>query len=125
MKVRVRNIKNILYVSVFIMAGFFSMSLQAADCGEPPEFVYKLPDGSGASAEDMQDARDRLMGYSEKVDGFITCMDQRGTLLKTYMTKEQQDRWEDDLNALHNQRRDYQLAFNEVIRTFRRAQKVG
>lgn len=96
------------------------MPAQAGDCGQPPIEPPLVPSGASANASDIRKARDDVLAYSDKVDAFITCMERRGAAVAPYMTKEQIARRQEDLNELHNGRRDLQIALNEAIRAFRR-----
>jgi len=100
-----------------------SSPVLAQECGEPPLKGPSIPNGATADADDMRIARDGLLGFSKKVDSYLACMDQQGGKLLPYMTKEQQTRWDEDLNSVHNNRRDLQVKFNETIRAYRRAQQ--
>lgn len=95
-------------------------SAQAADCGEPPLDMPFVPTGDTVSAEAVRKARTEVLAYSGEVDKFISCMDQRVSKIASYMTKEQLTRRQEDIDDLHNQRRDLQIKLNEAIRTLRR-----
>ncbi len=97
-----------------------SASVTAVECGEPPLGTPTVPNGASASADEIRDARTDVIAYSEKVDAFLACMDEKGPKLFPYMTKEQKFRWDEDLADLHNKRRDAQTAMNEAIRAYRR-----
>ncbi|WP_262691956.1 hypothetical protein [Kordiimonas aestuarii] len=79
-----------------------------------------VPDGHRADADDIRTARDAVLGYSKKVDEYLTCMDQRAGDILPYLTKEQKLRWDEDLTSIHNHRRDLQVKLNEAIRAYRR-----
>lgn len=108
-----------LFAGATLLAG---SAVNAADCGEPPLDLPLVPTGDTASAEDIRQARTSVLAYSATVDEFISCMEQRTALVSPYMTKEQIERRQDDLNDLHNDRRDLQIKLNEAIRAYRRAQ---
>lgn len=101
---------------------FVGSSVNAADCGEPPLDMPFVPTGENASAEDIRTARTSVLAYSATVDEFIACMERRTALVSPYMTKEQIERRQNDLNDLHNERRDLQIKLNEAIRAYRRIQ---
>lgn len=109
-----------LFAGASLLAG---TAAQAADCGEPPLDMPRVPTGETASADDIREARTNVLAYSSSVDEFIACMEQRTALVSPYMTKEQIERRQDDLNNLHNDRRDLQIKLNEAIRAYRRAQR--
>lgn len=102
--------------AVFIMAS----PVQAADCGQPPLDAPAVPSGDGISAEAVRQARAAVLAYSGAVDEFIGCMDQRVNKVAPYMTKEQLTRRQEDIDDLHNLRRDLQIKLNEAIRALRR-----
>ena len=105
---------------VFAAALFASLPASALDCGEPPLQQPPVPDGSHANADDIRDARDAVLGYSKRVDKYLTCRDQRAPTILPYLTKEQKLRWDEDLTNVHNERRDLQVKLNEAIRAYRR-----
>ena len=90
-------------------------------CGETPQTKPNVPDGAGATVDDIRIARNRVLSYSNSIDAYLTCMDTRANLLLPYMTVEQKERWDEDLTNLHNDRRDVQLELNEAIRAYRKA----
>lgn len=98
--------------------------VMADDCGEPPLDQPPVP-ASAQTADEIRDARDAVLSYSGKVDKYIACMDQRIVKFAPYMTKEQVARRQDDLNDLHNSRRELQLALNDAIRAYRRNTSGG
>ncbi|MBV1901255.1 MAG: hypothetical protein KUG56_06240 [Kordiimonadaceae bacterium] len=97
---------------------------KAADCGEAPfDAPASVPDGQSATAIEIRAARNAVIAFSAKVDTYMTCMDQRATVLLPYMTKEQKTRWDEDLANLHDKRRELQTAMNIAIRAFRKTQQ--
>ncbi|WP_374764474.1 hypothetical protein [Yunchengibacter salinarum] len=109
-----------------LLAGGLALSASPAEarvCGEPPLDGPVIPDGAKADVDAMQQARDELLSYSESVDAYLSCMDERSSDLLPYLSKEQQNRWREDLNRLHETRRDLQISFNEEIREYRRLQQ--
>ncbi|WCL54994.1 hypothetical protein [Gimibacter soli] len=95
----------------------------AENCGEPPLTVPSIPgDGGALTTDELRDARDTVIAYSNSVDAYLACMDERMVKLSPYMTKDQYARWTEDSNALHDGRRDLQIKLNEAIRAYRRAQ---
>ncbi|WP_262694219.1 hypothetical protein [Kordiimonas aquimaris] len=110
--------------AVFLWATSSTLSpVIAADCGEQPLDMPKIPTGEALTAATIRTARDEVLAYSDKVDAYIACMDQNGLKVAAFMTKEQKARRQDDLSDLHNERRDLQLALNEAIREFRRSRQ--
>ncbi|WP_139167485.1 hypothetical protein [Kordiimonas lacus] len=107
-----------------VLAGYVlvSTSVFAADCGEPPMDEPPVPNGAVADADQIRDSRDAILEYSKKVDEYLTCMDQRAAKIMPYLTKDQQARWDEDLAAVHERRRQLQIRMNEAIRSYRRAQ---
>lgn len=102
--------------TVFVVAH----SAQAADCGEPPIDMPLVPTGEAVSGDSVRKARTEVLAYSSEVDKFISCMDDRIMKFASYMTKDQLTRRQEDIDDLHNQRRDLQIKLNEAIRTLRR-----
>lgn len=101
--------------------GLVGTPVIAADCGEPPMDQISVPDGGGANADQIRDARNAIVAYSKRVDEYLSCMDQRAAKLLPYLTKDQQARWDEDLAAVHENRRQLQIKMNEAIRAYRRA----
>lgn len=101
----------------------FAPNTYAADCGEQPVDSPIVPSGDALTAESIRQARDAVLAYSEKVDAYIACMDEKGLKVAAFMTKEQKQRRQDDLAELHNERRDLQIALNEAIRAYRRTRQ--
>lgn len=119
MKTYVRNT-----AAVFLLAASSALSpVTAADCGEQPLEMPRIPTGNALTPDSIRTARDAVLAYSDKVDAYIACMDQNGLKVAAFMTKEQKARRQDDLSDLHNERRDLQLALNEAIREFRRSRQ--
>jgi hypothetical protein len=79
-----------------------------------------VPSGDSISADAVRTARAAVLAYSSEVDKFIGCMEQRVNKVAPYMTKEQLARRQEDIDELHNQRRDLQIKLNEAIRALRR-----
>jgi len=101
----------------------FSSTAFAADCGEIPYDTPTVPSGETAAADEIRQARVSIVEFSNKVDAYLTCMDQRASSILPYLTKEQQTRWEEDLADLHEKRRDIQTQMNLAIRAFRKANR--
>lgn len=117
-----------LAMSAFLLAGLAEIQTDSAfatDCGEPPMQGPIIPKGETATPDDLRIARESIVVYSGKVDTYLTCMDRRGAQLSPYMTKEQRSRYDEDLNAVHERRRQVQLDLNEQIRVWRRNRQNG
>jgi t-SNARE complex subunit (syntaxin) len=93
----------------------------AADCGEVPSVTPTVPSGSTATSGDIRAARDAVVAFSNKVDEYLACMDRRAASILPYLSKEQKERWDEDLANLHETRRDLQTQMNQAIRDYRRA----
>lgn len=102
-----------------VTSASFSGTAKADDCGEPPYDKPFIPNGLSATREEIGTARDAVISYSEKIDIYIVCMEERTALLSPYMTKDQRSRWIDTLNELASERTDIQLAVNKQIRAWR------
>ncbi len=114
-------IKNM--VKVFALAAALSSPALAADCGEPPLDIPQVPSGETATPEQMRQAREAVISYSDKVDTWLTCMDNRSTRLAQYMTREQRARLTEDLNQVHLDRQSLQRTLNVEIRAYRNARR--
>lgn len=109
------NLTLIIVILVLVPA---AQAQQSLDCGPEPLDTPQLPDGTTTTRGDLSSAVAQVRAYSGAVDTFLSCMDTVGVELLPYMTKEQQERWDDDLNSLHERRVDLQKSMNEEIRTF-------
>ncbi|MBK5910054.1 hypothetical protein CCR85_00915 [Rhodothalassium salexigens] len=100
-------------------AGGTSVDLsEAMDCGAPPEQPAALPDGERATAEDLRQARQQVSRYSKAVTAWLNCRDRRAKVVFTFMTDEQKERWNEDLDAIHTRRVAVEREMNQAIRTF-------
>jgi len=99
---------------------FTSSAAFSADCGEAPYEQPPIPNGETADAEDIRKARVAVVTYSNKVDEYLTCMDQRAPRILPYLSKEQKVRWDEDLAEVHERRRELQTQMNQAIRAFRK-----
>ena len=90
----------------------------SADCGMPPYEKPVIPDGAAADREQMRVAVAEIKVFSDAVDQYLNCMDGRGAQVLPYMTKEQQQRWDEDLDTIHNDRVELQKSMNEQIRAY-------
>lgn len=90
----------------------------AIDCGEPPLAMPAIPDGTRSVREDMLAGVDAVKAYSDKVDAYLACKDERAMTVFQWMNEEQRARWNEDLDDLHQQRVELQRQMNEAIRVF-------
>lgn len=107
-------------ICIITLATGLSVSGTADDCGAPPLNKPNLPSSTTVTADSLKNARESTILFSERVDNYMSCMDQRGRKLLPYLTKEQQSRWEEDLTGVHENRRQLQIALNDLIRAFRK-----
>lgn len=105
---------------IITLSTCMSVSAVAEDCGAPPMETPTLPSTVTITADTLKSARERTIAYSETVDTYMTCMDQRGRKLLPYLTKDQQTRWEEDLTEIHETRRQLQITLNDIIRAYRK-----
>lgn len=107
---------------VYIITLTTSLSIAgvAEDCGVPPLDEPSLPSASSITADTLKSVRDSTVVFSDRVDAYMACMDLRGRKLLPYLTKEQQTRWEEDLTEVHENRRQLQIALNDLIRAYRK-----
>ena len=105
-----------------LVAAVFMLSFGAAaeNCGEPPVKLPVLPAAERADSDQILATRKAVLDYSKVVDSYIACVEESTSELLPFMSKEQRNRLSNDLTDLHNQRRDLQIAFNELIRSVRR-----
>lgn len=96
-------------------------ALAAPYCGEPPMDTPAIPDGTDADRDDMLNGVNAVKAYSDKVDAYLTCKDERAVQVFQWMNEDQRARWEEDLNTLHEHRVEIQRQMNEAIRTFNAA----
>lgn len=111
------------FLGIILAATMSTLPVLAEECGEPPFDQPTIPDGAASEAEQIREARNAVVAYSAKVDEYLACMDSRGAKLLSYMTKEQQARWSEDLADLHESRRELQNQMNLAIRAYRRKQQ--
>lgn len=95
------------------------------ECGEPPISKPRIPSTNGITAEQIRNARDSVLAYSESVDEYLQCMDDRFNVLGTYLTEEQRTQYNNDLASLHDGRRELQIQMNAAIRAFRAGNSSG
>lgn len=95
----------------------------AKDCGEQPMDKPPVPEGAKSNRAQITEARNRIIAFSEKIDTYLACQDKRFEMLGPYMTKEQRERFSEDLKKLSDIRRDLQIDINREIRAWRSAQK--
>lgn len=122
----VRHFSRIMAFCGFLgAAALMPAAAYAADCGEQPVDQPTLPDGALADADDMRVARDAVIEYSDAVDSWLRCMDDRSTKLAPFMTREQRARLSEDLSKVHLDRQVLQRGLNEQIRAYRKANQNG
>jgi len=107
-------------IAAFAIGGSAALGV---DCGEAPHAKLAIPNGDSAEAENIRVARVAVVAYSNEVDKYLTCMDGRASRILPYLTKEQKIRWDEDLAALHEKRREIQTEMNLAIREFRKANR--
>lgn len=107
-------------VYIITLTAGISLASTAEDCGEAPLDTPNLPSLTSVTSDTLKSARDRTVVFSEKVDNYMGCMDRQGSKLLPHLTKEQQARWEEDLTEVHENRRQLQIALNDLIRSFRK-----
>ena len=93
-------------------------AMAAPYCGAPPGVEPAIPDGTKVSKDGMLAGVNAVKAYSERVDGYLACKDQRAIEVFQWMNEEQRARWEEDLNAVHERRVELQRQMNESIRVF-------
>lgn len=97
----------------------------AIDCGEPPLAMPAIPDGTRSVREDMLAGVEAVKAYSDRVDAFLACKDERAMTVFQWMNEEQRARWNEDLDDLHQQRVELQRQMNEAIRVFNQSSAVS
>ena len=107
-------------VATALLSAALSTTSLATDCGVPPLDKLNLPSATSVDSDNLKVARDHVIGFSDNVDTYMNCMDQRGRKLLPYMSKDQQSRWEEDLTKVHEHRRELQIALNDLIREYRK-----
>lgn len=90
----------------------------AIDCGESPVRMPAIPDGTKSVREDMLAGVEAVKAYSDTVDAYLACKDERAMTVFQWMNEEQRARWNEDLDDLHQQRVELQRQMNEAIRVF-------
>jgi hypothetical protein len=113
------KLRNKIVCIITLTAGL-SIAGTADDCGAPPLDKPTLPSATTVTADSLKSARESTVVFSDQVDTYMSCMDQQGRKLLPYLTKEQQTRWEEDLTEIHENRRQLQIALNDLIRSFRK-----
>ncbi len=107
-------------VYIITLTAGISTAGTAEDCGEAPLDKPNLPSITSVTADTLKSARDRTVAFSERVDTYMGCMDLQGRKLLPHLTKPQQVRWEEDLTEVHENRRQLQIALNDLIRSYRK-----
>lgn len=121
MKVRLSAIKRAGLVAL-AMLSVIGSSVGTADaalyCGEPPMDAPAIPDGTRVDRDAMLASVNDVKRYSEQVDTYLACKDERAVKVFQWMNEEQRARWEEDLNKIHEHRVEIQRQMNEAIRIF-------
>jgi len=114
------KIQGFAVILAILAAGVFAAPPAAAivDCGDPPMNRPVIPDGETASRQDMLTAVDAVQAFSDAVDEYLECKDERAQTVFQWMTEEQRDRWNEDTTEIHNRRVEIQRKMNEQIRVF-------
>jgi len=113
-----------LMFALCLSAVFLSSDALAKDCGAEPINPPAIPDGEKVNRDQIVAARQSIIAYSEQVDTYLNCMDQRLIKLRSYMSKEAMQRWQEDSTKLSNQRTELQIAINKAIRAYRRRREA-
>ena len=95
------------------------------DCGDPPADKPALPDGRTATRAEMLAAVRAVKRFSDEVDRWLACKDRRAAKVFQWMNEDQRARWEEDVNAVHNDRVALQRAMNAQIRLFNARLEAG
>ncbi|GAB4131322.1 MAG: hypothetical protein Kow00104_16850 [Rhodothalassiaceae bacterium] len=117
-----RLARSFIAVAILALAALAGTGLHAQsdmpDCGDPPGNEPAIPDGGKAARDTMLDAVRAVKQYSEAVDAWLACKDQRALTVFQWMNEAQRQRWEEDLAAIHDRRVEVQRQMNEQIRIF-------
>ena len=97
---------------------FAGPALAAVDCGDPPMDEPAIPDGAHASRAEMLSAVNAVKAYSDAVDAYLKCKDERSLTVFKWMNEAQRTRWAEDLDRVHQRRVEVQRQMNEAIRVF-------
>ncbi|RMD89770.1 MAG: hypothetical protein D6807_03010 [Alphaproteobacteria bacterium] len=97
----------------------------AVDCGDPPMKGPAIPDGAHASRAEMLAGVNAVKAYSDAVDAYLKCKDQRALTVFQWMTEDQRRRWNEDLDAVHQRRVEVQRQMNEAIRIFNQSRAAS
>ncbi len=95
------------------------------DCGDPPADKPAIPDGRTATRAEMLAAVRAVKDFSDAVDRWLACKDRRAAKVFQWMNEDQRARWEEDVNAVHNDRVALQRAMNAQIRLFNARLEAG
>ena len=107
-----------------VIAFFISSPALAdvADCGFPPTVSPKIPDGTNASREEIMAAAEAVKVYGKAVNAFLDCQEEAKKEMFLVLTREQQERWAEDFNALADRLTEVEMSLNEQIRVFNAGQ---
>ncbi len=99
--------------------------LAAVDCGDPPMDEPAIPDGTRATRAEMLAAVKAVKAYSDAVDTYLKCKDERSLTVFQWMNEAQRTRWNEDLDRVHQRRVEVQRQMNEAIRLFNRTRDAA
>lgn len=121
MTVRMSDIKRAGLVALIMLSAStlaVGTAKAAPQCGEPPMTAPAIPDGTRVDRDAMLAGVNDVKAYSEQVDAYLSCKDERAVQVFQWMNEEQRARWEEDLNKIHEHRVEVQRQMNEAIRVF-------
>lgn len=95
-----------------------NQSALAADCGFAPADPPKVPEGAGASREGMDTAVRAVREYSNAMNIYFDCLQLNRDEWFYNMTRDQQGRWLEDLDALIDHLTEIETNMNKEIRAF-------
>ncbi|WND02874.1 hypothetical protein QGN29_00670 [Temperatibacter marinus] len=118
-----KNTASIILTSALLLSSAVTSQDQAQQrplhCGPAPQDFPVIPNAETATTKQVVEARKNILAYSQKIDVYFTCMEQRTQYIKAYMSKDQLSRYENDMTDLNNKLRDAQIEMNRVIRALR------
>ena len=111
-----------LLAALMLLAG---PALAAVDCGDPPMDEPAIPDGTHANRAEMLAAVNAVKAYSDAVDAYLKCKDERSLTVFQWMNEAQRTRWSEDLDRVHQRRVEVQRQMNEAIRLFNKTRDAA
>ena len=111
-------IKRILAVAVIACLVSPPAMAEGADCGFPPTYAPKIPDGTKANREEITAAVGAVKIFSTAVNAFLDCQEEGKKELFLVLNREQQKRWAEDFNALVERLTNVEMSLNVQIRIF-------